>query len=104
MQSQCVLISFPVICRGSLPQDGNPDYIPGSVRTLGADQSESTEDDGQGFLLDKRGTRKDAANQEFGKVSIFQPKNGISNDGKLDYELTQYLGEENGSPTYGSPD
>ena len=104
MQSQCVQISYPVFCRGSLPQDGKADYILGSVRTQGVDQSKRAEDDGQEFLLDQRDARKDVVNQEFGKKSIFQPKNGTSNDGKLDYESTQYLGEENGSPTYGSQD
>ena len=104
MQSQCVQISYPVFCRGLLPQDGKADYILGSVRTQGVDQSKRAEDDGQEFLLDQRDARKDVVNQEFGKKSIFQPKNGTSNDGKLDYESTQYLGEENGSPTNGSQD
>ena len=47
--------------------------------------------------MDQRGARKNAVDQEFGKVSLFQPKDGTSNDGNLDYELIQYLGEENGS-------
>ena len=104
MQSQCVLISFPVFCRGSLQQGGKPDYFLVAVRMQDVDQSKSVEDDGQEFLLDQRGTRKNAVDQESGKVSIFQPKDGTSNDGKLDYELIPCSGEENGSLICGSPD
>ena len=104
MQSQCALISFPVFCHGSLLQDGKPDYFLVVARMQDVDQSKSVEDDGQEFLLDQRGTRKNAVDQESGKVSIFQPKDGTSNDGKLDYELIQYLGEENGSLICGSLD
>ena len=104
MQSQCVLISFPVFYRGSLQQDGKPDYFLDAVQTQDVDQSKSVEDYGQEFSLDQKGAKNNAVDQEFGKVSTFQPKDGISNDGKLDYELTLYLGEENGSLTCGSPD
>ena len=104
MQSQCVLISFPVFCRGSLPQIGKPDYFLSTVRTQDVDQSKSAEDDGQEFLLDQSGAGKNAVDQEFRKVSIFLPRGGTSNDGKQDYELTQYLEKENGSQACGSPE
>ena len=104
MQSQCVLISFPVFSRGSLPQIGKPDYFLSSVRTQYVDQSKSAEDDGQEFLLDQSGARRNAVGQEFRKVSIIVPRDGTSNDGKQDYELTQCLEKENGSQTCGSPD